>query len=150
MKIRTTNNDHYKTTKPFRHVTLLMVLIGALYVCRTWPAVGGGLGPAAASGRRRGTAAGRAQGAGPPPVAQHHVAEDAARRADETAAEVPLFPVNPDHRLPDGTDDPNRHHRPEHTRRVLAAALPGVHVQQGHRLFLQTARWLLFNIINNF
>lgn len=93
---------------------------------------------------RRTTAAERAQAAGAPPVPEHHVPEDpdGRRRADQTAAgtaaKVPVRAVHAG-RVPDrAANDADR--RPVNTHGLLAAALPGVHVQQGHRLFLQTAR----------
>lgn len=79
----------------------------------------------------------RAQSAVAPSVAEHHVAEDTARHTGETAA-LPVLPAHPDGNGAEHAAHPYR--RPQHTKRVLAATLPGVHVQQSHRLFLQTTR----------
>lgn len=102
----------------------------------------GATGPGSAAGRRaqwsggRATA-GRAQTAGAPHFPEHNVTENRARHTGETAG-FPVFPVVPDRRMSDRTYDPG--HRPGHPERLFTATLPGVHVQQGHRFFLQTTR----------
>lgn len=83
------------------------------------------------------TAVGRAQTAGPPSVAEHDVTENSAGLAAKTAG-VPIFPVVPDRHESDRAHDPG--YRSDHSQRFLAATLPGVHFQQGHRVFLQAIR----------
>lgn len=89
---------------------------------------------AARDDRRRAVRAGRAYTAGAQTVAEHDVAKDRARHTAQTA-HVPILPHDADGRHAHDTD-----RRSDHTERLLATTLPGVHVQQSYRLFLQTTR----------